>query len=59
MSTDHSYEHDEQDYSHNSFPSKKRKSDAEATRPTMGRKRGKSPQSVNGMHKRRRRKMSW
>lgn len=59
MSTDHSYERDEQDYSHNSFPSEKRQSASERARPTQGRRRGKSPQSVNGIHKRRRRKMSW
>jgi hypothetical protein len=28
-------------------------------RPTHGRDRGKSPQSVNGIHRRRNRKMSW
>jgi len=59
MSTDHSYEHDDQEYGHNSFPSKKRDSKSERTAPTQGRKRGKSPQSINGIHKRRRRKMSW
>lgn len=58
MSTDHSYEHDDQNYGHK-IPSRKRQSATEANRPTQGRRRGKSPQSVNGMHKRRRRKMSW
>jgi hypothetical protein len=28
-------------------------------RPTHGRRRGKSPQSVNGIHRRRNRKMTW
>ena len=27
--------------------------------PTHGRSRGKAPQSVNGIHRRRKRKMSW
>lgn len=60
MSTDNSYERDEQDYGYNSFPSKKRSgSSSERTQPIQGRRRGKGPQSVNGIHKRRRRKMSW
>lgn len=28
-------------------------------RPTHGRKRGKTPQSFNGIHRRRRRKVAW
>jgi hypothetical protein len=28
-------------------------------RPAHGRRRGKSPQSVNGIHRRRNRKMAW
>ena len=28
-------------------------------RPNHGRRRGKSPQSVNGIHRRRNRKMAW
>jgi len=28
-------------------------------RPTHGRRRAKSPQSINGIHRRRNRKMSW
>lgn len=59
MSTDHSYEHDDVNYGSNSFNSKKRETVSERNRPTQGRRRGKSPQSVNGIHKRRRRKMSW
>lgn len=59
MSTDISYERDDQDYGHNSFPSKKRQTASERTQPVQGRRRGKGPQSVNGIHKRRRRKMSW
>ena len=61
MSTDHSYEHDDVEYGHNSFPRERREAreTPERSRPSMGRRRGKSPQSVNGIHKRRRRKMSW
>lgn len=60
MSTDHSYENDgEQNYSSNSFSRPKRETASERARPVQGRQRGKSPQSVNGIHKRRRRKMSW
>lgn len=32
---------------------------AKRERPTHGRKRGKSPQSVNGIHRRRNRKLAW
>lgn len=28
-------------------------------RPHLGRRRGKAPQSVNGIHRRRRRKLAW
>lgn len=28
-------------------------------RPVQGRRRAKAPQSINGIHRRRRRKMSW
>lgn len=28
-------------------------------RPVQGRRRAKTPQSINGIHRRRRRKMSW
>ena len=59
MSIDHSYEHDEQQYGSQSFRSKRKSKTSEANRPVQGRRRGKSPQSVNGIHKRRRRKMSW
>ncbi|QDT67461.1 hypothetical protein MalM25_03590 [Planctomycetes bacterium MalM25] len=59
MSTDHSYEHDDQNYSSQSFRSKREGKTSGANSPIQGRRRGKSPQSVNGIHKRRRRKMSW
>lgn len=59
MSIDHSYEHDDIEYGRNSSPNKKRTDETERSRPTLSRRRAKSPQSVNGIHKRRRRKMSW
>lgn len=41
------------------YSSGERASSSERRRPVAGRKRGKTPQSVNGIHRRRRRKMSW
>lgn len=59
MSNLHSYEAWEADYATDNFrrsePIKGKKSEA----PTRGRRRGKAPQSVNGIHRRRRRKLSW
>ena len=59
MSIDHSYEHDDIDYGRQNSPNKKRQAQEERTRTAASRRRAKSPQSVNGIHKRRRRKMSW
>lgn len=40
--------------------SKKARPNAEKkATPAMGRKRGKTPQSFNGIHRRRRRKVAW
>lgn len=58
MSTENQYDHEENTYGRNRFASESRGSSSRS-RPVQGRRRGKSPQSVNGMHKRRRRKMSW
>lgn len=59
MSNLHSYEALEADYSTDNFrrsePIKGKKDQA----PNRGRRRGKSPQSVNGIHRRRKRKLSW
>ncbi|QDU90971.1 hypothetical protein Pla175_43860 [Pirellulimonas nuda] len=35
------------------------RANAADNRPVQGRRRGKTPQSINGIHRRRRRKMSW
>ena len=59
MSNLHSYEAWEADYSTDNFrrsePIKAKKDQA----PSRGRRRGKAPQSVNGIHRRRKRKMNW
>ncbi|MGL4512108.1 MAG: hypothetical protein ACRCT8_03400 [Lacipirellulaceae bacterium] len=59
MSTEQSYDHSQESYGSDSFPREVRDGAAKRARPVQGRKRGKTPQSVNGLHRRRRRKMSW
>jgi hypothetical protein len=53
------YEQNEMDYGVEQF---RRETDIKMSkrqRPSYGRRRGKSPQSVNGIHRRRNRKMTW
>lgn len=38
---------------------RRRPNASKAQRPQRGRTRGKAPQSVNGIHRRRRRKVAW
>lgn len=62
MSHNHLYEADDMDYqggATNRFASAKRETVGAERRPAHGRRRGKAPQSVNGIHRRRRRKMNW
>ena len=59
MSHKQQYEATDLDYVAGNFRSVERFESANRRRPEMGRKRGKSPQSVNGIHRRRRRKMAW
>lgn len=59
MSHKQQYEATDLDYGTESFRSSERFDSANRRRPVMGRKRGKAPQSFNGMHRRRRRKMAW
>lgn len=59
MSHLHSYESIEAEYSNDSFRRSVPIKSSKTRRPTHGRSRGKAPQSVNGMHRRRRRKMTW
>ena len=53
------YEQGDLNYGHESF---RRATDAKAgksARPSHARRRGKAPQSINGIHRRRNRKMAW
>lgn len=59
MSNEQAYEATELRYGEESFRTFERFKSAKRQRPTMGRSRGKTPQSFNGMHRRRRRKMTW
>jgi hypothetical protein len=53
------YEQDDMNYSSDSARRDTAAKSAKTNRPTYGRRRGKSPQSVNGIHRRRNRKMAW
>jgi hypothetical protein len=59
MSHKQAYEATDFEYGVDNFRTAERVSNSKQERPTMGRKRGKAPQSFNGMHRRRRRKMAW
>lgn len=59
MSHKQQYEATELDYEREDFRSIERFDHAQQRRPSMGRKRGKVPQSFNGIHRRRKRKMVW
>ena len=59
MSHKHQYEAADVDYGTENFRTTEQRFDANRRQPTMGRKRGKTPQSFNGIHRRRRRKMAW
>ena len=59
MSHKQQYEATDLDYGVESFRSSERFEAAQRKKPEMGRRRGKAPQSFNGIHRRRRRKMAW
>jgi len=59
MSHKQQYEATDVDYGNENFRSSEKFAGATNKRPEMGRKRGRAPQSFNGMHRRRRRKMAW
>jgi hypothetical protein len=59
MSNIHSYEALEADYSTDSFRRSEPIKAGRQQAPSHGRRRGKAPTSVNGIHRRRRRKISW
>lgn len=59
MSNAQSYEALEADYGTDTFRRTAAIKSSKQQRPAHGRKRGKAPQSVNGIHRRRKRKMAW
>ena len=59
MSNSQTYEALEADYGMDTFRRTVPVKSSKQHRPTHGRRRGKSPQSVNGIHRRRKRKISW
>jgi hypothetical protein len=59
MSHKQQYEATDLDYGTENFRTNERFDSAQRRRPQMGQRRGKAPQSFNGIHRRRRRKMAW
>lgn len=59
MSHKQQYEAAELDYEREDFRTCERFDHSQRRRPAMGRRRGKTPQSFNGIHRRRRRKIVW
>ncbi|MCC7474574.1 MAG: hypothetical protein IT425_04210 [Pirellulales bacterium] len=59
MSHKQQYEATDVDYGNEGFRSTERFESIQRRRPTMNRRRGKAPQSFNGIHRRRRRKLAW
>jgi hypothetical protein len=59
MSNQQVYEATDMEYGSESFRPFERVRGSKRHAPTMGRRRGKAPQSFNGIHRRRRRKMAW
>ncbi len=59
MSHSQTYEAMEADYGTDTFRRSAPITSPKGRRPTYGRRRGKSPQSVNGIHRRRKRKIAW
>lgn len=59
MSHKQQYEANELEYAMNGIREIDRFDGSNRRKPTMGRKRGKTPQSFNGIHRRRKRKMAW
>lgn len=58
MSHEQAYEHAELNYGNQRFEST-RSTSSKRQRTPLGRRRGKSPQSFNGIHRRRRKKLNW
>jgi len=53
------YEQGEVEYGNEGFRRETEIKMSKRQKPNYGRRRGKSPQSVNGIHRRRNRKMAW
>jgi hypothetical protein len=58
MSHEQAYEHAEMSYGGQRFDST-RGADSKRQRTAVGRRRAKNPQSFNGIHRRRRKKLNW
>ncbi len=59
MSHEQRYEDASVDYSGHGPTEDRREQPAKGRNPRYSRRRGKGPQSFNGIHRRRRRKFSW
>jgi hypothetical protein len=59
MSNQQLYELGEAEYGNSTFRRVERVKSSKQHRPSMRGKRAKGPQSFNGMHRRRRRKIAW
>jgi hypothetical protein len=59
MSHSQDYESTKLDYGNVSFRRSSSEKSSKQRRPTHGRSSGKAPQSINGIHRRRKRKMAW
>jgi hypothetical protein len=59
MSHKQQYEASDVNYGTENFRTFERIESANRRRAPMGRRKGKAPQSFNGIHRRRRRKMAW
>jgi hypothetical protein len=59
MSHKQQYEASDLDYGMENFRASERIDNSQRRRAPLGRRKGKAPQSFNGIHRRRRRKMAW
>jgi hypothetical protein len=59
MSHIQQYEQGEMDYGTDNFRRASEMKLSKRNKPSHARRRGKAPQSINGIHRRRNRKMAW
>jgi len=59
MSNEQQYEMGDMEYSAPGVRHTRRTPSSKTLRPIQSRRRGKAPQSMNGIHRRRKRKMAW